>query len=164
MQLLGWCSHLQLSTSLPKLGKMLNSPIDIYSITSRILPEASSGSHTVNWWILDLDLALSSSASRIEFPIVSKIKNKWSLIKLLLVFHVAGYAKAGTDHLGNNISVTGRTIEKWWQTGTEFEAAEEMIAPDFSQVSQQTSQSFLYDFISPQTFVINADWYNRYCL
>ncbi|CBY14155.1 unnamed protein product [Oikopleura dioica] len=79
------------------------------------------------------------------------------------VFHVAGYAKNGVDNDGNSITVTGRTIEKWWQSGTEFEA-EEMIAPDFSQIRQQTSQQFLYDFISPQTFIISPEWYNNYCL
>jgi hypothetical protein len=79
------------------------------------------------------------------------------------LFHVAGYAKNGLDNDGNTISVTGRTIEKWWQAGTEFEA-EEMIAPDFSQVRQSTSQQFLYDFISPQTFIISAEWFNNYCL
>ena len=79
------------------------------------------------------------------------------------MFHVAGYAKNGLDNNGNAITVTGRTIEKWWQAGTEFEA-EEMIAPDFSQVRQSTSQQFLYDFISPQTFIISAEWYNNYCL
>merc|ERR1712037_647738 len=56
------------------------------------------------------------------------------------LFHVAGYAKNGLDNDGNSISVTGRTIEKWWQAGTEFEA-EEMIAPDLARSDSRRRSS-----------------------
>merc|ERR1712150_100826 len=73
------------------------------------------------------------------------------------LFHIAGYGKVTVD---GGTMINGRTVEKWYVYGSE----KEQRAPEFSALRLEQSSPVLYNYVSPEAFVIQDSWYNQYCL
>ena len=73
------------------------------------------------------------------------------------LFHIAGYGKVTVD--GGSM-INGRSVEKWYVPGSDDEKA----APDFNSIQREQSSLVLYNYVSPEAFVIEDTWYNNYCL
>ena len=63
------------------------------------------------------------------------------------VFHIAGYAK---DYSVSPTQNNGRRVEKW-----------ENMNPSASQKVETGDQ--LFNYVSPQSFIVTEEWYVRYC-
>lgn len=72
------------------------------------------------------------------------------------MFHVAGYAKVTVN---GQTEVTGRSVERW---SLNKKSQEKDI--QYSSISKSQSELVLFNYISPQSFVISDVWYNTYCL
>jgi hypothetical protein len=55
--------------------------------------------------------------------------------------------------------VTGRSVERW---SLNKKSQEKDI--QYSSISKSQSELVLFNYISPQSFVISDVWYNTYCL
>ena len=70
------------------------------------------------------------------------------------LFHIAGYGKVTVN---GGTMINGRMVEKWHVKDTKE-------APEFNAITRQESSPVLYNYVSPEAFVISDTWYNQYCL
>jgi len=70
------------------------------------------------------------------------------------LFHIAGYGKVTVN--GGSL-INGRMVEKWYiNDGAN--------GNDFGSVQRQESSPVLFNYVSPEAFIISETWYNKYCM
>jgi len=70
------------------------------------------------------------------------------------LFHIAGYGKVTVN--GGSL-INGRMVEKWYiNDGAN--------GNDFAAVQRQESSPVLFNYVSPEAFIISETWYNTYCM
>merc|ERR1712212_578681 len=74
------------------------------------------------------------------------------------LFHVAGYGKVTVD--GGSL-LNGRMVEKWYINTKRERKFKKKSNKDvsFNSINRQESSPLLYNYISPQSFVISDTWY-----